>query len=330
MVIFTGIQPSGIITLGNYIGSIKNFKQNNNKDDTSYFCIVDQHALTMPKPSAERHTSIKTLVALYMAMGLDEETNIFIQSDVPGHSQLAWTLMCFAKNGELERMTQYKDKSNKNIAVSAGLFTYPVLMAADILLYDTQIVPVGADQKQHIELTRDLAERFNNYYDKEVFILPEPIINEQTSKIYSLVDPTVKMSKSDENPKSYISMLDDEKTIMKKVKSATTDSLGIIKYDEKNQPGVANLLTIFSDLKNISIDEALIHFEGCGYGDLKVQTAEVIIKELKPIQERFNIIINNDSLINEALNKGTKTANDKATTKIKEVYNAIGFLETRN
>ena len=326
MRIFTGIQPSGIITIGNYIGAVKNFKEINTNDVESFMCVVDQHAFTIPKDQKTTNESIRTLVALYMAMGLLEESNVFVQSHVPAHTQLAWILMCFAKNGELERMTQYKDKSAKNISVSAGLFTYPVLMAADILLYDTSHVPVGIDQKQHVELTRDLATRFNSFYNNETFIIPECVISESSKKIYSLTNPDAKMSKSDANPKSFISMLDDEKTVLKKLKSATTDSVGVINYDPENQPGVSNLLTIFTTLEEISMDDTLKHFKDQGYGFLKTEVARVITKTLTPIQERYYAIINDQSLIDQALEKGTARANEYANKKIKEVYDTIGFM----
>ncbi|MGL5020442.1 MAG: tryptophan--tRNA ligase [Mycoplasmatales bacterium] len=326
MTIFTGIQPSGIITIGNYIGAIKNFKEINSSGVESFMCIVDQHALTIPKSKDVNYDSIKTLVALYIAMGITDDANIFIQSHVPGHTQLAWVLMCFAKNGELERMTQYKDKSSKNISVSAGLFTYPVLMAADILLYDTTHVPVGIDQKQHVELTRDLAEKVNSFYDKDIFVSPECIIGENTKKIYSLTQPEFKMSKSDENIKSYISMLDDESTVLKKLKSATTDSLNLINYDRENQPGVSNLVSIFATFEDISIEQTLEHFKDQGYGFLKTEVARSITNTLKPIQDKYYAIINDQELIDQALLKGTKRANEIANKKIKDVYKEIGFM----
>lgn len=322
--IFTGIQPSGVITLGNYLGSIKNFESNLNNEE-SLICVVDQHAYTIPKDPKEFRDNIKTLVALYIAMGLDKTSNIFVQSHVKEHTELAWILMCNARLGELDRMTQFKDKSQKNISVSAGLYTYPVLMAADILLYKTTTVPVGIDQKQHVELTRDIAERFNSFYKTSTFVIPEPVINKSTAKIYSLTDPTKKMSKSDENPKSFISMLDDEKVIMKKVKSATTDSVGVINFDEENQPGVSNLLVIYKTLKNITMEETLEFFSEKQYGFLKVEVANAIIEELKPIQERYNAIINDDELLNTVINNGAEKARNVALNTIKEVRDVVGF-----
>lgn len=325
MRIFTGIQPTGTITLGNYLGSIKNFKSTINPDDESFFCIVDLHALTVTPDAKTLNENIKSLCALYIALDLHKITNIFIQSKVKAHSELAWILQCHTRNGELERMTQYKDKSQKNINVSTGLFTYPVLMAADILLYDTDVVPVGADQKQHLELTRDLAERLNSFYNKELFKMPEPQIQGPSAKIYSLTDPTKKMSKSDDNPKSFISILDDEKTITKKIKSATTDSVGKVNFDPENQPGVSNLITIYATCKNISIEEATSFFSEEGYGFLKTEVAKAVCEELLPIQERYYEILNNQEMINDALKVGTAKANDIANQKMQQVHDTIGF-----
>ncbi len=325
MRIFTGIQPTGTLTLGNYLGSIKNFKKTINPEDESFFCIVDLHALTVTPDAKTLRENIKSLCALYIALDLHEITNIFVQSNVRAHSELAWLLQCHTRNGELERMTQYKDKSQKNINVSTGLFTYPVLMAADILLYDTDVVPVGVDQKQHIELTRDLAERVNSFYKQDLFKMPEPKIEGPSAKIYSLTDPTKKMSKSDDNPKSYISMLDDEKTIIKKIKSATTDSIGEINFDPENQPGVSNLLTIFATCRSLTMDETVAHFKDQGYGFLKSEVAQAICDELLPIQEKYFQIMENETLINKSLQTGTQKANEVAEAKIKEVKEAFGL-----
>lgn len=326
MRIFTGIQPTGTLTLGNYLGSIKNFKKTINPEDESFFCIVDLHALTVTPDAQTLKENIKSLCALYIALDLHELTNIFIQSNVRAHSELAWLLQCHTRNGELERMTQFKDKSQKRINVSTGLFTYPVLMAADILLYDADIVPVGVDQKQHIELTRDIAMRVNSFYQKDLFTIPEPKIEGPSAKIYSLSDPQKKMSKSDENVKSFISMLDDEKTITKKIKSATTDSIGEINFDPENQPGVSNLLTIYSTCRGISMDETLAHFKNQGYGFLKTEVAKAVCDELLPIQERYYEIMKNEQLIIESLKKGTDAANKIAENKIKTVKEAFGLF----
>lgn len=323
MVTFSGIQPSGIVTLGNYLGALKHFKANGEKEDNLY-CIVDLHAMTSTTDSKALRSQSKTLAAIYMALGIHEHSTIFIQSHVPMHSELAWILQCIARMGELERMTQYKDKSSKNIAVNVGLFTYPVLMAADILLYDTTHVPVGIDQKQHIEITRDLAERFNSMY-KELFVLPEPVIAEHGAKIYSLTDPTKKMSKSDDNPKSFISILDDEATIRRKIKSATTDSVGVINFDEENQPGVSNLLTIYSLCEDITIDQTILHFKDQNYGFLKSEVADSIVRELLPIQARYNQIISDKELLSTTLKQGSEVAGKKAYRKMQKVKKAVGF-----
>lgn len=323
MVTFSGIQPSGIVTLGNYLGALKHFKANGAKEDNLY-CIVDLHALTTTTDSSALRKQSKTLAAIYMALGIHEHSTIFIQSHVPMHTELAWILQCQSRMGELERMTQFKDKSSKNIAVGVGLFTYPTLMAADILLYDTTDVPVGIDQKQHIEFTRDLAERFNTVY-KDIFTIPKARIATQGAKIYSLTEPTKKMSKSDSNPKSYISILDDEATIRRKIKSATTDSIGQINFDEENQPGVSNLLTIYSLCKGISIDDTLTHFKDQNYGFLKSEVADSIVDELMPVQERYNEIIANKELLNDTLKQGSEVAGKKAWRKIQKVKKAVGF-----
>lgn len=245
--IFSGIQPSGTITLGNYIGALKQFVELQNEYNC-YFCIVDQHAITVPQDRIELRKNIRSLAALYLAVGLDpKKATLFIQSEVPAHAQAGWMMQCIAYIGELERMTQFKDKSTGKEAVTASLLTYPPLMAADILLYNADLVPVGEDQKQHMELTRDLAERFNKKYG-DVLTIPGVRIPEVGARIMSLQEPTKKMSKSDPNKKAFITPLDDPKQIEKKIKSAVTDSEGIVKFDKVNKPGISNLLTIYSIL----------------------------------------------------------------------------------
>lgn len=323
MVTFSGIQPSGIVTLGNYLGALKHFKANGAKEENLY-CIVDLHAMTSTTDSKALRAQSKTLAAIYMALGIHEHSTIFIQSHVKQHTELAWILQTVARMGELERMTQFKDKSAKKINVNVGLFTYPALMAADILLYDTEIVPVGQDQKQHIELTRDLAERFNTTY-KELFVMPKAKIAKHGAKIYSLTEPTKKMSKSDENVKSFISILDDEATIRRKIKSATTDSIGEINFDFDNQPGVSNLLTIYSLCKDITIEETVEHFKGQNYGFLKSEVADSIVEELLPIQERYNEIMNDKQLLNDTLKDGSEIAGKRAWRKMQKVNKAVGL-----
>lgn len=321
--IFSGIQPSGVITLGNYIGAMKQFVELQH-DYNCYFCIVDQHAITVPQDRLALRKNIRSLAAFYLAVGIDpNKSTLFIQSEVPAHAQAGWILQCIAYIGELERMTQFKDKSAGKEAVSAGLLTYPPLMAADILLYSTDIVPVGEDQKQHIELTRDLAERFNKRYG-EIFTIPEARIPKIGARIMSLTDPTKKMSKSDPNQKSYITLLDDAKTIEKKVKSAVTDSEGIIRYDKEKKPGVSNLLTIYSILANESIEQLEERYAGKGYGKFKADVAQVIIDTLTPIQEKYYELMESSEL-DDILDEGAEKANRVASKMLKKMENAIGL-----
>lgn len=321
--IFSGIQPSGTLTLGNYIGAMKQFVELQN-DYNCYFCIVDQHAITVPQDRLALRKNIRSLAALYLAVGIDpEKSTLFIQSEVPAHAQAGWILQCISYIGELERMTQFKDKSKGKEAVSTGLLTYPPLMAADILLYNTDLVPVGEDQKQHLELTRDLAERFNKKYN-DIFTIPEVRIPKVGARIMSLQDPTKKMSKSDPNQKAYISLLDDPKQIEKKIKSAVTDSEGIVRYDKENKPGISNLLSIYSILGNVSIEELEAKYDGKGYGEFKSDLAEVVESALAPIQQRYNELINSEEL-DEILDRGAEKANKVASKMIKKMENAIGL-----
>jgi tryptophanyl-tRNA synthetase len=321
--IFSGIQPSGTITLGNYIGAMKQFVELQDEYNC-YFCIVDEHAITVPQDRLQLRKNIRSLAALYLAVGLDpEKVTLFIQSEVPAHTEAGWILQCISYIGELERMTQFKDKSAGKEAVSAGLLTYPPLMAADILLYNTDLVPVGEDQKQHIELTRDLAERFNKKYN-DIFTIPEIRLPKAGARIMSLQDPTKKMSKSDPNSKAFITLLDEPKVIEKKIKSAVTDSEGIIRYDRDAKPGISNLLSIYSVLGNISIQELEEKYAGKGYGEFKQDLAEVIIKELKPIQQRYAELIDSDEL-DEILDHGAEKANKVASKMLQKMKNAMGL-----
>jgi len=325
--IFSGIQPSGSVTLGNYIGALKQFVDLQNEYDC-YFCIVDQHAITVPQDRLELRKNIKSLAALYIAAGIDpEKATIFIQSEVPAHAQAGWMMQCISYIGELERMTQFKDKSAGKEAVSAGLLTYPPLMVADILLYNTDIVPVGDDQKQHIELTRDLAERFNKKYN-DIFKIPEARIPKVGARVMSLQDPTRKMSKSDPNSKSFIALLDDPKVIEKKIKSAVTDSEGIVKFDVENKPGISNLLSIYSIFSNLAIADIEKKYEGKGYGDFKADLAEVVINELKPIQDRYYELINSEEL-DKLLDQGAEKANRTANKMLRKMENAMGLGRKR-
>ncbi|KZN97308.1 MULTISPECIES: tryptophan--tRNA ligase [Aeribacillus] len=321
--IFSGIQPSGTLTLGNYIGAMRQFVELQH-EYKCYFCIVDQHAITVPQDRLQLRKNIKSLAALYLAVGIDpEKSTLFIQSEVPAHAQAGWMLQCVSYIGELERMTQFKDKSKGKEAVSAGLLTYPPLMAADILLYNTDLVPVGEDQKQHLELTRDLAERFNKKY-ADIFKIPEVRIPKVGARIMSLQDPTKKMSKSDANEKSFISLLDDPKKIEKKIKSAVTDSDGVVRYDKENKPGISNLLSIYSILAGVSIAELETKYEGKGYGEFKADLAEVVINTLKPIQEKYYELINSDEL-DDILDRGREEANKVASKMLKKMENAMGL-----
>ena len=325
--ILSAIQPSGTLTIGNYLGALKNFVKLQDEHECLFF-IVDQHAITVPQDRLELRKKIKELTALYLACGLDpEKATIFVQSEVPAHTQLAWMLTCNTSMGELERMTQYKDKSQKQSAkgqgIGVGLFMYPVLMAADILLYDVDLVPVGDDQKQHLELTRDLAERFNHRFG-ETFKIPEPLIAKTGARIMSLQEPTKKMSKSDDNPRNFILMTDEPNVIRKKIKSAVTDSDGIIAFDRENKPGLSNLLEIYSTITGESIDSIVARYEGCGYGQFKSDLAEVVVTELEPIQKRMKELLNSP-IIDEVLDRGAEQANKLAYKKVKKVEHKMGL-----
>lgn len=325
--IFSGIQPSGTITLGNYIGAMKQFVELQH-DYNCHFCIVDQHAITTPQDRLALRKNIRSLAALYVAVGIDPaKSTLFIQSEVPAHTEAGWMLQCVAYIGELERMTQFKDKSAGKEAVSAGLLTYPPLMAADILLYNTDLVPVGEDQKQHLELTRDLAERFNKKYN-DIFTIPEVRIPKVGARVMSLQDPTKKMSKSDPNQKAFITLLDDAKTIEKKIKSAVTDSEGIVRYDKENKPGISNLLSIYSILANKSIQDIEAMYEGKGYGDFKADTAKVVAEALAPIQERYYELVDSSEL-DDILDQGADKANATANKMLRKMRNAMGIGRKR-
>lgn len=325
--IFSGIQPSGTITLGNYIGALRQFVELQ-EDYNCFFCIVDEHAITVQQDRLELRKNIRSLAALYVAVGLEpEKATLFIQSEVPAHAQAGWMLQCVAYIGELERMTQFKDKSSGKEAVSAGLLTYPPLMAADILLYGTDIVPVGEDQKQHLELTRDLAERFNKKYN-DILTIPEVRIPKEGARVMSLQEPTKKMSKSDPNQKAFITLLDDPKQIEKKIKSAVTDSDGIVKFDKENKPGVSNLLSIYSALEGTPIPELEAQFEGKGYGDFKQAVADVVVKHLAPIQKRYYELIESEEL-DRILDEGAEKARFASGKTLKKMENAMGLGRKR-
>ncbi len=322
--IFSGIQPSGTLTLGNYLGAMRQFVELQQKENC-YFCIVDHHAITVPQDPKTLKYNIRSLAALYIASGIDpEEATLFIQSEVPAHSELNWMLQSLSYMGELERMTQFKDKSAGKDAVSAALFTYPTLMAADILLYQTNIVPVGDDQTQHLELTRNIAERFNNRFGK-TFTIPDIRIPKVGARVMSLQQPTKKMSKSDENEKGYISMLDTPKKIEKKIKSAVTDSDGVVTYDRENKPGVSNLMDIYSSCTNKTVAEIESEFSGQGYGHFKTAVAEEVIRLLKPIQTKYEELIHSP-LLDDILTEGAQRASKVAEKTLIDVKKKMGLL----
>ena len=321
--ILTGLQPSGELTLGSLIGGISQTIKYQDEYE-SFIFVPDLHAITVPQDAKLLHERIKKNVALYIACGvLPEKNTIYIQSDNLYHTNLSWILECNTYMGEASRMTQFKDKSSKFKNIPVGLFTYPILMAADILLYDADYVPVGIDQKQHVELCRDIAIRFNNKYG-ETFKIPEPLIPTTGAKIMDLQEPTKKMSKSSQNPKGIIYLLDDEKTIRKKIMSAVTDSKSTIKYDPENQPGISNLLTIYAYMKKITIKESEIEFQGKNYGEFKKSVADSVVSELLKIQKKYSTIIESDTIDN-ILNKGKEITTEIAQKKYKEVISKIGL-----
>lgn len=325
--IFSGVQPTGTVTLGNYIGAFKQFTDLQDEFDC-IFCIVDQHAITMPQDRLELRKNIKALAALYLAVGINpEKVTLFIQSEVPAHAQAGWMMQCVSTIGELERMTQFKDKSAKSASISAGLLTYPPLMAADILLYQTDVVPVGDDQKQHLELTRDLAERFNKKFN-DVLTIPDIRVPKNGARIMSLQDPTKKMSKSDPNKKAIVTLLDDLKTIEKKIKSAVTDSEGIVKFDPVNKPGISNLLTIEAALTDETVENLVAKYDGVGYGDFKASVATAVTTHLAPIQNRYAELLKSDEL-DRILDEGAEKANFLANKTLKKMENAMGLGRKR-
>lgn len=322
--VFSGIQPSGTLTIGNYLGAMKNFVRLQHEADC-LFCVVDLHAITVPQePEALRQNS-RNLAALYIAAGIDsDKATVFIQSHVTAHAELGWMLQCIAYYGELGRMTQFKDKSAQKDVVTAGLFTYPALMAADILLYQTGLVPVGEDQKQHLELTRDVAERFNHRFG-DTFVVPEPYIPKFGGRIMSLENPEKKMSKSDESAGAYIAMLDDPDVIRKKISRAVTDSDREVRYDAESKPAVSNLMTIYGLFTDMSMEQVEAHFTGQGYGPFKKELAEVVVDGLAPIQQRYRELITS-SEVDDALKKGAERARDMCADTLADVKTKLGFL----
>jgi len=324
-IIFSGVQPSGVLTLGNYLGAIKNWNTFQDEYNCIY-CVVDMHALTVRQvPEELRRRTYETL-ALYIASGIDPERSIvFVQSHVPGHTELGWYLDCSTMFGELSRMTQFKDKCEKHADnINAGLFTYPVLMASDILLYGTDLVPVGEDQRQHIELARDVAERFNNIYGA-TFKVPEGFIPKSGAKIMSLAEPTKKMSKSDANVNAFVTMLDEKDVIIRKFKRAVTDSGSeIILSDDK--PGIKNLLTIYSCVSGKEISEIEREFEGKGYGDFKIAVGEAVADSLAPVREEYARLIKDKAYLEAVMKNGAEMANRRAVRVLSKVRRKLGLI----
>ncbi|HBI56994.1 MAG TPA: tryptophan--tRNA ligase [Firmicutes bacterium] len=321
--VFSGVQPSGVLTLGNYLGAIKNFVRVQNEYEC-FFCVVDLHALTVPQEPLILRQNVRQTAALFLAAGIDPaKATIFVQSRVSAHAELAWLLQCLTGFGELGRMTQFKEKSQGKESFSAGLYTYPTLMAADILLYDAEYVPVGEDQKQHLELTRDLAQRFNRRYG-ELLVVPEPMIGKVGARIMALDDPTAKMSKSSPTPASYISMLDSPEIITKKLKRAVTDAGTEVRYDPEEKAGVSNLLSILSLCSGKTIPQLEAEFTGKGYGHLKIAAAEAVIAELAPIQQRYQDIMTGGGL-EEILDQGSNKAASIAAPALFRVQQAMGL-----
>lgn len=324
-VIFSGAQPSGMLSLANYIGAFKNWVKLQDEYEC-YYCIVDLHSLTVfQEPKELRKRTLDTL-AQYIACGLDtEKVNLFIQSHVSAHAELTWILNCMTYMGELNRMTQFKDKAKKHSDnINAGLYTYPVLMATDILLYQTDLVPVGEDQKQHLELARDIAQRFNNRYS-ETFKVPEAYIPKVGARIMSLQEPDKKMSKSDTNENATIRIIDSPDDIKRKIKRAVTDSLGEVKYTDE-QLGIKNLLTIYSVISGETIEAIENKYEGTGYGKFKEDLAEVVVEGLRPIREKYNELIDNKDYLEKIYSEGAKRAEIKAVKTLRKVYKKVGLI----
>ncbi|MCY1568590.1 tryptophan--tRNA ligase [Staphylococcus pettenkoferi] len=326
--LFSGIQPSGIPTIGNYIGALKQFRDVQDDYDC-YFCIVDQHAITVPQDRLKLRKQTRQLAAIYLASGIDpEKSTLFIQSEVPAHVQASWMLTTISSIGELERMTQFKDKAQKQTeGIPAGLLTYPPLMAADIVIYNTNIVPVGEDQKQHMELTRNLVERFNSRYN-DVLVKPEIRMPKVGGRVMSLQDPTRKMSKSDDNQKNFISLLDEPRLAAKKIKSAVTDSDGIIKFDRENKPGISNLLSIYAGLTDKTIDELVEQYKDSNYGTFKGDLAEVVEDFLTDFQEKYESFYNSEEL-DDILDLGRDKAQKASFKTLKKMERAMGLGRKR-
>ncbi len=323
--IFSGIQPSGNLTLGNYLGALRNFTKVQDGNEC-YYCIVNQHAITVPQEPKLLHERTRQLAAIYLAAGLDpDKSTLFVQSEVPEHVQLGWIMTTMSYVGELERMTQYKDKAAKQgDSVPAGLLTYPPLMAADILLYQTDLVPVGDDQKQHLEITRDLAQRFNRVYGEDIFTVPEILLGTDGTRVMSLQEPTKKMSKSDDNQTATVYLLDTPKDIEKKIKRAQTDSDNAVRYDAAAKPGISNLMDIYAAVTEKRHEDIEREFAGQGYGSFKKAVAEAVISVLEPIQQRYEKLIGAPEL-DDILTKGAEKAHAEAGKTYEKVIRAMGL-----
>lgn len=324
----SGCQPSGQLTIGNYMGALRQWVDMQQSHDCLYM-LVDLHAVTVRQDPKALYDACLDGLSLYLACGIDpKQSTIFVQSHVPEHAQLAWILNCYTQMGELNRMTQFKDKSAKNVSnINVGLFSYPTLMAADILLYQANQVPVGDDQKQHLELTRDVATRFNNIYG-DTFAIPDPYIPEFGARIMSLQEPTKKMSKSDVNPNNFVGLLEEPKKISKKIKRAVTDSdeQARIYFDIKEKPGVSNLLSLLSCATGKSVESLVPDYEGKMYGHLKTDVADAVVALLEPIQQKYHALRNDRAYLNSVMSEGASKASERAEITLKKVYEALGFL----
>ena len=324
--IFSGVQPSGNLTLGNYLGALRNFCRLQDEYNC-YYCVVDMHTLTVRQNPEELRERSYALLALYLACGLDPQKNVlYLQSHVHEHAELAWILNCYTYNGELSRMTQFKDKSSKHADnINAGLFTYPVLMAADILLYQSDFVPIGQDQKQHLELSRDIADRFNRLYGK-TFVIPNPLLSRQGAKIMSLQDPDKKMSKSDTNTSNFVLIVEDPSSIIKKFKKAVTDSGSEVRYDEENKPGISNLINIYAAVTDKNVIEVEHEFENARYGEFKAAVGEAVVSALTPVRERYAQLMQDKGYLDEVLKYVRMKASEIASVTLKDVYEKVGFV----
>ena len=326
--LLSGMQPSaGSLHLGNYLGALVNWTKMQD-DYNAFYVVVDLHAITVPQDPAELRRNTRVTAAQYLAAGIDENKSaLFVQSHVPAHAQLAWVLNCITGFGEAGRMTQFKDKTQKagSDSASVGLFTYPVLQAADILLYQPKAVPVGEDQRQHLELTRDLATRFNSRFG-ETFVIPEAVILKETAKIYDLQNPEAKMSKSGD-PKGLLNIMDDSSVIAKKIKSAVTDLDGVIRFDRESKPGISNLLGIYSAISGESVDSLVARFDGAGYGALKGELADLVVATVEPIRNRTEELLSDQAELDRLLAKGAEKANELAEKTLATAYERIGFIK---